>query len=389
MDQETFRKNVQGGIIGQAKAFGIEKLTARERWRRTFNYQAVDRIPHYEFGYWAELYDEWHAQGLPAEIENERQANDYFGFDKRWGVPARMDIYPRWRPRIIHEDERHILKRDGDGVIGEINKDGSSSIPHYIEFPIKTRDDWKRFKERLNPDTPGRLPEDIEKYARRSRQSHVPVGINVGSLFGRLRNWMGFEHIALMVYDDMELIDDMVETMCNLVVKTIEPILKVCEIDYAGGWEDMAFNNGPMISPKMFRELLVPRYKRIADLCNRHGVNVIWTDCDGNIMPIAGLWLEAGYNCMFPIEVRARTDPVALREKYGRDVLLLGGYDKMALLAGEEEILAELKRIAPYVEQGGFIPHVDHRVPAGVPLVNYRYYLREKKAMLGFSKDEL
>lgn len=384
MDLESLQKKTGGSIIGKADTFQLGPLTQRERWQRVFQYQMVDRIPHYEFGYWAELYDEWHPQGLPEEIKDESAANAYFGFDQRWSVPVNLDILPRFEVQTIREDDTHIVIRDANGTLAEMNKDGSSSIPHYLEFPIKGRDEWAEFKERLNPFTEGRIPLDLSQIAAHYNNADVPVGINIGSLFGRLRDWVGFEHIAVMVYDDPELIDEMVETMCNLIITTLEPILKVVRLDFAGGWEDIAFNNGPLISPKMFRELLVPRYKRIADLLHRHGVHVIWTDCDGNITQLVPLWLEAGYNCLFPIEVRAGTDPVALRQKYGRDLLLLGGFDKMALYKGPEAILAELKRLTPTLEEGGFIPHVDHRTPGGVTLENYRYYLREKKAMLGF-----
>ena len=387
MDTNELRKLTQGSIIGQAKGFAKE-MTPRERWRRVFHYQAVDRIPCHEFGYWAELYAEWHQQGLPKDITTEPQLDAYFGHDRRVGVPVNVDLSPRFERIVLEESETHVLIRDTDGSIGEVNKDGTSSIPHYIEFPIKGRRDWDEFKERLNPDTPGRAPENVLELAALYRESEIPVGINIGSIFGRLRNWTGFERIAMMVYDDPDLIDEMVETLCNLIITTIKPLLTLFEFDYAGGWEDMAFNNGPLISPTMFRHFLVPRYKRIADLLHQHGVDVIWTDCDGNITQIVEPWLEAGYNCLFPIEVRAGTDPVALRAQYGRDLLLLGGYDKMALLQDRRAILAELKRLEPVVAEGGFIPHVDHRTPAGVTLENYCYYLREKRAMLGYGPGE-
>ncbi|HQK95802.1 MAG TPA: hypothetical protein PLD23_20050 [Armatimonadota bacterium] len=40
-----------------------------------------------------------------------------------------------------------------------------------------------------------------------------------------------------------------------------------------------------------------------------------------------------------------------------------------------------MERLLPVVEEGGFIPHVDHRVPADVPLANYKYYLKLKREM--------
>jgi len=389
MEQAELKRFAQESVVGQGKAITNAKMTPKERWQRVFHYQAVDRIPCYEFGYWAELYAEWHEQGLPREITTEAQLDAFFGYDRRTGFPVNVDLSPRFEYKVLQEDEHHMVVQDTNGSIGEVNKDGSSSIPHFLSFPVKNRDDWARFKERLNPDTPGRLPADALERAARLRESNLPVGINIGSLFGRPRDWMGFETIAMMVYDDPWLVEDMVETMCNLIIETIKPALRLIQFDCAGGWEDMAFNNGPIISPKMFRELVAPRCKRIADLLRQHGVDVIWTDCDGNITQLVPHWLEAGYNCLFPIEVRAGTDPVALRQRHGRDLLLLGGFDKMALLAGREAILAELKRLEPTVAEGGFIPHVDHRTPAGVKLADYWYYVREKKAMLGWTPEEI
>jgi len=364
-------------------------LTPRERWQRCFHYQPVDRVPHYEFGYWKELYDEWHAQGLPATIRTELALDTYFGLDRRCTYSPRQDLWPPFEEEVLEDRGDRQIIRDEEGVICEVRKDGSS-IPHYLEFPIKGRDDWERFKERLDPTDPTRQPvTDLQRFAEIVRQATIPVGIGIGSLFGRLRNWTGFERICMLLYDDPDLIEEMVETMCQIILTTIEPVLQVARFDYAAGWEDIAFNQGPMLSPTMFRRLLVPRYRRIADLLHQYGVDVIYVDCDGNINAIAGLWLEAGYNCMFPIEVRAGTDPVALRERFGREMLLLGGFDKMVLLDGPEAILAELKRLEPIVRDGGFVPHVDHRVPAGVPLSNFLYYQREKRALLGFSADQL
>lgn len=70
-----------------------------------------------------------------------------------------------------------------------------------------------------------------------------------------------------------------------------------------------------------------------------------------------------------------------LRERYGRRIRLWGGVDKMALIKGREAIDAELLRIRPVVEQGGFLPGVDHRVPADVTYDNYRYYLDRKRSL--------
>ncbi|MCL6630075.1 MAG: hypothetical protein K6U00_10795, partial [Armatimonadetes bacterium] len=106
-------------------------------------------------------------------------------------------------------------------------------------------------------------------------------------------------------------------------------------------------------------------------------------DCDGNINAIVEQWLAAGVNCMFPLEINGGTDPVALRERFGQQVLLAGGVDKIQLAKGKKEIEKELERIRPVVESGGYIPHVDHRVPPDISYENYLYYLKVKKHLFG------
>ena len=83
---------------------------------------------------------------------------------------------------------------------------------------------------------------------------------------------------------------------------------------------------------------------------------------------------------MFPLEA-AHTDAFKLR-KVLPSVLLLGGVDKRALIAGRSAIDAEIDRLRPLVDQGRFIPCVDHRVPMDVTYSNYCYYLEAKQKLL-------
>ncbi|HHW10410.1 MAG TPA: hypothetical protein GXX29_10585 [Firmicutes bacterium] len=361
-------------------------MNARERWQRTFHFQPVDRVPNYEFGYWKQCYEVWHKQGLPEHINSEREADAFFGLDKRVAIGPPLGLLPPFQPKVLERRDDVEIVQDGEGIIYAQPRSGEATIPHYLSYPIKDKASWEEYKERLNPATPGRrpAPEHLQQLAEKYNQADYPVGISIGSLIGTPRNRIGVENLAYLLYDDPELVEEIVETQFQLIIQGIKPYLELIRFDYAHGWEDICFNNGPLISPAMLRELLLPRYKAIADLLHQYGVDVIFTDCDGNINALVPIWLEAGYNCMFPIEVRAGSDPVALRREYGRQILLLGGFDKMCLLQGKEAVLAELRRLEPVIAEGGFIPHVDHRVPADVPLDTYLYYHREKRAFLGY-----
>jgi uroporphyrinogen-III decarboxylase len=149
------------------------------------------------------------------------------------------------------------------------------------------------------------------------------------------------------------------------------------------GWEDICFNQGPIISPATYREVVGPWYRRIADLLVAHGCCVYATDCDGNVLPLVDVFLDNGMNTLFPAEVHAGTDPCVARDRHGKHLRLWGGFDKMVLTKGPEAIDAELERLRPYVEQGAFICGVDHRVQADVPLDHYKHYMERKREVLG------
>ncbi len=361
-------------------------MTHRERWVRVMHFEPVDHVPDEEFGWWENTLTVWHEQGLPKEIDTLPKGDLYFGFVGRGGVPVHQGLLPGFERRVLEERGDRTLIRDEHGATCEIHKSGQDSIPHFIDFLLKGREEWEReFKPRLDPDDPRRRPAEAEWERMKGewRERDYPLGIGIGSLYGWMRDWMGFERAAMMVYDDPGLVEEIMEQITQVVLRAIEWVAPQVEIDFGAGWEDMCFNAGPMISPATFEKLMAPRYRRITEVLRKHGCDVIFTDCDGNINQLVPLWLEAGVNCMFPVEVAAGTDPVALRDRYGKDILLLGGVNKRALIEGKEAIRKEIDRIEPYVKEGGWIPHVDHRVPPDVTFENYRYYLAAKRDAFG------
>ena len=358
-------------------------MTHRERFLRTYRFQQVDHVPDMEFGYWNETLPRWHREGLPQQIDSNEMADKYFGLMPFAGVPVHLGLYPPFEPRVVEQTGKHEIIIDEKGVTCQVHKDGSSSIPHCLDWSLKTPDDWPAFKERLDPDNPARYPEDWDEVSKKLNNSAIPVQVSAGSLFGWIRDWMGFENVAIAVMEQPEWIEEMMEHLTLLYISVVEQVSAHVHIDCALFWEDMCFGGGPMISPKLFRELMTPRYKRITDVLKDAGCEVLIVDCDGDITQLVEHWLAGGVGCMFPLEIAAGTDPFQMRERFGREVLLMGGVNKRALAKDEQAIRAEVDRIAPLVEQGGYIPHVDHRCPPDVSYEDYLYYLQYKREALG------
>jgi uroporphyrinogen decarboxylase len=110
-------------------------------------------------------------------------------------------------------------------------------------------------------------------------------------------------------------------------------------------------------------------------------------DSDGNVNELIPLWLESGINYVWPLEVAAHNDAVALRKKYGKDLILSGTIDKRALIKGKEAIREEVMSKVPFLlEQGGYFPTIDHWVPPDVTFANYCYYINLMREVAGLER---
>ena len=355
--------------------------------------------------FWVEVPGVWVRQGAPAELADHRKLRDFFQFerirlmreiqtglymDKRLEILGQTYVYsippiiPTFETRIIGEDEHTISLINEGGPTVRVDKRDPQKMPMYLDHPVKDRATWEDYKKRLDPDAPGRFPEDWNAYVDKMNAKEEPVLLNVGSFFGFLREWMGLEPLLYLFHDDPTVVEDMMDTLCEMEISCISKVLDRISVDAATFWEDMAFKTGPLISPKMFRRFMTPRYKRITELLRSRGVDVIFVDSDGNLNQLVPLWLEAGVNFVWPLEVAAGNDAVEMRKKYGTDLILGGNLDKRALLKDKQAIRDEVMSKVPYLlEQGGYFPSIDHFVPPDAPFEAYLYLINTLREVGG------
>ncbi|GAG34824.1 unnamed protein product, partial [marine sediment metagenome] len=212
---------------------------------------------------------------------------------------------------------------------------------------------------------------------------NYPLGIWSGSMIGYVRNLLTLEGLAYAIYDYPDMVEDMVETLCVLEEDFLDQVLPHIDFDFAESWEDICYKGGPLVSIDFFKNIIVPRYKRIGNKLHAAGIDVWYVDCDGDVGPIVPLFLDGGINCMFPHEVNSCGHPSELLNEYGKDLRIMGGVDKMALGEGPKAIKQYLKTLLPLVERGGYIPFCDHLCPPNVKPEDYLYYLDLKEKMFG------
>jgi uroporphyrinogen-III decarboxylase len=372
-------------------------LNVRERFLRTMHFEKVDRPPLCEFlGYWPETIQRWYAEGLPADTDLE----SYFGFDPGltpapWksevavssSLSGHVDLdprmisidfapIPRYGPRVLAENQRYRLVLDAMGVKKRFVKGRITGMPQFVEHPIKDEHDFEKTKPRFRADDIRRFPlnltsEMIEYYDRRS----FPLGVEFPGFFATGRTFMGTERFLIAFHRNPALIHDIMDFWGDFVTATMETVVSKVRVDFAVSWEDMAYGKGPHISPQFFREFLQPEYRKVTSMLRNKGVDVIIVDSDGNIESLVPPLLDSGINGILPLEAGAGMNAISLRQRYGKSLIMIGNIDKKALLAGPEAIKNEVEsKLTQLVSQGGYVPSIDHEVPADVALPNYRCY---------------
>lgn len=357
-------------------------MTDRERFNNQMHYLPIDRCFNMEFGYWDENFSQW-KMFKDNGIKSNWQADIFFNFDRIETIGGNLWLHPHFSNEVIEETETTKTVRNGDGLLA-IEKKGGSSIPHYVGSSVVTPDDWKRVKEeRLRLDDPDRVI-DIQLLKENIKPDReYPLCVNCGSMIGKIRDMLTFEGLAYACFDYPDMVEDMVEQCCLLVENFLDQVLLHFDFDLASGWEDICFKNGPIVSVDFFKNVVMPRYKRIRKKLDAHGIDLWYTDCDGDVRPILPFLMEGGINCLFPFEVNGCAHPSELFAEYGKELRIMGGVDKMALGAGRDAIDAYMKTLIPLVERGGYIPFCDHRCPPNVPEDDYLYYLDLKEKMFG------
>ena len=361
-------------------------MTDRERFNRQMHYQSVDRSFNMEFGYWDENFTEWDIF-RDNGITNNWEADLFFSFDRIDAIGGYTFLHPPVQRRVIEVKEKTQIIINEEGLLAEVPlKGGGSSIPHFIKPAITTADDWKKMKEEhFNLQHPDRKLniEEIKKRFPSDEERDFPLGIYCGSMIGKIRDILTFEGLAYAIYDEPEMLEDMVETTCQLVEYSLDQLLPHFKFDYASGWEDICFKSGPIVTLAFFKNVIMPRYKRIDAKLKAHGIDIWYTDCDGDVRPILPFLLEGGINCLFPFEVNSCTHPGALLDQYDGQLRIMGGVDKMKLGEGPKAIKEYLESMEKYVARGGYIPFCDHRCPPNVTPSDYLYYLDLKEKMFG------
>lgn len=357
-------------------------MNIRQNTMAILNYENFDKMPVVHFGYWGETLGKWVAEGKITKDEaNEWACSKKLGFDYGWNASAGSNgaLCPGFPEKVIEETpDGFVVVQNGSGLITRYKR-GISSIPGMYGTLLKDRKSWEElYLPKLQP---GAHRCDVAGIRNRKAEfdavTDYPVGVHVGSLYGTIRDMLGVDNLAYLQVDDEDLYIEIIDTIGNICYENAKLVISAgVKFDFIHFWEDICFKNGPLVNPAVFKEYVCPHYKRITDLFRENGTTIASLDCDGCIDKLVPLWVESGVNTMFPIEVgtwEASIKP--WREQLGKAVRGVGGMDKRVFAYDYKAVDAEIERLKPLIELGGYIPCPDHRIAPDAIYENVQYYV--------------
>lgn len=326
------------------------------------------------FGPLLGLKEEWAAQGAsPEELDLSAFSFRRYQYG---GIPVATGWTGGEKEQLLEETEDYVLFRDRLGRRMQLFKK-SATLPLPLDYPVQTMEDWRRVKEHY-AFSEERFASDWEALGRQHQNEGRVVCVWIPGGFDEPRQLMGEENLCIAYHEDPELVHDILTTIGNTAYEVLGRVAGKVPIDALLVHEDMAGKSGPLAGPNQVREFIKPYYRRIWDMLRDHGCRLFSQDSDGDMRPVLEAFVEAGVNVSYPCEPAAGMDIVKLREQYGTRLAFEGGIDKHVLRRSKEEIVAELEyKIPPMVASGGCVLGLDHRIPNGTPLANYRFYIEK------------
>ncbi len=330
-------------------------MTSRERIIATLEREEPDRLPNFEWKISRPMIEAFVPGGT------EYDFIEAVGHDAVCCSPSYEKL------EIIDDDtyveEFHITR----------HLTGADRYPVSVGHPIT---DLNSFGEYEPPplDSPVRFKK-IDSVLKRFGGDKAVV-VNLHDIFSFPRDLMGLDKYLMAFITDPELVRKIVKFSVDYNLELAQLVRKR-GIDILGIGDDFADNRGPFVSPDMFREFLYPEFKRVVQGYKEMGFYVI-KHSDGNLNPILDMLVDAGIDCLDPIDPLGGMDIGWIREKYGRQIARKGNIDCVKTLVEgpadrvRKEVIECIQEASP---GGGHIISSSNSLHAGIDPALYRVML--------------
>jgi len=330
-------------------------MNGLERMHKALKREEPDRVPHFEF-----LVDKKVREAIKSGLSLE-DFHVYMDIDGI-GLP---DKNTAWRYELLNEAEK--LYRDQWGAIVKFSTE-AGGIPQ--EPALKSEQDFDNY---IMPDPDedwhyDKLRETVKRF-----KGEKAIFCGVTDVFDIVKeSFLGDVVMFMDMIRHPGLVKRISESVLNYQLRYIKNCLEVgADFFFING--DYAVTNGPMVSPKMAAEFLMPYLKPIVERVHKEG-SLLIKHSDGLLWPLFDQIVETGVDGIHPIDPEAGMDMGEAKAKYGDNICLLGNIDCGPLLTWgtpEEVRQATKECIRKGGKGGGLICMSSNSIHSGVKPENY------------------
>ena len=356
-------------------------ITNRELFNSILNFRKPARTPMWRLEPVAEQsVRKWcRDEGFPLEMSGADSV-DFDGelFTLNLGSQPPLPTFP---PVTLSSGKEYTVKQNIFGMVVKSPRKWTvwPTRDVFIRAPLTTMADWQRMKKRYDYTDPRRYPlhwsrEMADHY--NNSGDPVTVVMNWGPANGVKNGYLfGFERFMEILVSESTILENMFEFWADFMIHYLRNFVSLLKIDAFFFKDDgMGIKGTSLISPSTFRSLYSSCMRKVTDFLHSYNVDNIGYYSSGNLNPLLPVLLETGIDLIAPVESNAGMDAVELREKYGRDLLMMGNIAKESIMSGKNAIAEEVDRKVPFLmETGGYIPAIDDMVMPDMKYENVRY----------------
>jgi len=272
--------------------------------------------------------------------------------------------------RMAYLDEE-ISKKLGVDASKPVNSLYYKFEKHPLES-AETVGDIEKYKL-PDPDDPGRtegLGEKIEYLYENTE--YALVGEPGDSVFERAWYLRGMENVLNDLYFNQELLKALLDRVSDYFIAKVGPFLDIVGtyIDVFFTGDDLGTQNGPLLSPEMYKKIIKPFHKKVFDFIkSKTDAKLIFHSC-GSIFEIIPDLIEIGVDGINPVQTTAyKMDAVSLKKEFGEDLSFWGGIDTQKILpfGTDEELKKEIEnKINVLGSNGGYVMASVHTIQPDV-----------------------
>jgi len=339
-------------------------MTSRERIALALSHKEADRVAIQDAP-WSTTIERWHQEGLPEKVS----PGEYFDYEV---ASIGADTSFQFPSETLEETDEYIITSDANGARMK-NWKRRTSTPELIGFTITSRQAWEenRARREMNEARVDWVGSRQALEKARGEGKFVVYGTAFG--YDKHSCIVGPESLLPAMVEDPSWPAEMFMQDAELNIVIVEEMLgRGFEFDGGFVYDDMGYRNATFFSPRAYRQVLFPAHKRICDFFHSKKMPVILHSC-GRVREFVPMLIEAGFDCLQPLEVKAGMDLLELKKEFGEVLAFMGGIDVRAMANPDPEVIEkEIAEKIPFAKKGGgYIYHSDHSVPDNVSFQQY------------------